>query len=250
MARLLAGFSNVIEVIEKEFGAEIKEAGTTPAHVMMSWFYATQRDFTYLSISGSYTAMPKVFAATLPRALAIALDPAPDYPSVSRVRSFPKDKMDRVLAELKQLKGRPGLVDAFSTLWDAGFEIYAVSNGAKEGTKALLATLDDSNSNRKDVFVNGEFDKYIVSCDEVQKAKPSPEIYARTLELAGADPKQGDECWFIAAHSWDLLPARNAGFKTAYVDFEEIYPCEEIYGKPDVFEDGLAKAAKKIVGEI
>jgi 2-haloacid dehalogenase len=215
--------------------------------------------------------MPKVFAATLPRALAIALDPAPDYPSVSRVRSFPKDKMDRVLAELKQLKGRPGLVDAFSTLWDAGFEIYAVSNGAKEGTKALLATLDDSNSNRKDVFVNGEFDKYIVSCDEVQKAKPSPEIvsfcesalatwacqltclctqYARTLELAGADPKQGDECWFIAAHSWDLLPARNAGFKTAYVDFEEIYPCEEIYGKPDVFEDGLAKAAKKIVGEI
>jgi hypothetical protein len=38
MARLLAGFSNVIEVIEKEFGAEIKEAGTTPAHVMMSWW--------------------------------------------------------------------------------------------------------------------------------------------------------------------------------------------------------------------
>ena len=151
---------------------------THPSHPC-EWprrFYATQRDFTYLSISGSYTAMPKVFAATLPRALAIALDPAPDYPSVSRVRSFPKDKMDRVLAELKQLKGRPGLVDAFSTLWDAGFEIYAVSNGAKEGTKALLATLDDSNSNRKDVFVNGEFDKYIVSCDEVQKAKPSPEI--------------------------------------------------------------------------
>ena len=74
--------------------------------------------------------------------------------------------------------------------------------------------------------------------------------YARTLERAGADPKQGDECWFIAAHTWDLLPARSAGFKTAYVDFEEIYPCEEIYGKPDVFEDGLAKAAKKIVGEI
>jgi 2-haloacid dehalogenase len=45
------------------------------------------------------------------------------------------------------------------------------------------------------------------------------------------------------------LPARNAGFKTAYVTFEEINGCEQIFGTPDVTEDGLAKAAKSIVDQ-
>ena len=52
--------------------------------------------------------------------------------------------------------------------------MYAVSNGAAETTKGLLRNCQSHN--RKDVFVSGEFDKYIISCDEVKKAKPSPEV--------------------------------------------------------------------------
>ena len=70
--------------------------------------------------------------------------------------------------------------------------------------------------------------------------------YKYALEKAGADPSK-DVCWFVAAHNWDLLPARQAGFKTAYVTFEEIVACEDIFGQPDITEDGLAKAAKSIV---
>lgn len=137
-------------------------------------FYATQRDFTYLSLCDKYTPIGQVFAATLQRSLAIALDPAPEYPSVSRKTSFPEDKTGKILAQLKQLTARPGLVDSFETLWEAGFEVYAVSNGAAETTKGLLRNC--RSHNRKDVFISGEFDKNIISCDEVRKAKPSPEI--------------------------------------------------------------------------
>lgn len=31
------GFDNLIQALDEEFGAEIKQAGTTPAHVMMAW---------------------------------------------------------------------------------------------------------------------------------------------------------------------------------------------------------------------
>ena len=44
--------------------------------------------------------------------------------------------------------------------------------------------------------------------------------------------------------------AKQVGFKTAFVTFEEIVTCEDIYSKPDVIEDGLAKLAKAIVGRI
>jgi hypothetical protein len=120
------------------------------------------------------TPIGKVFASTLSRSLAIALDPAPKYPSTSRVSSFSEDKLERVLSNLKSLPGRPGLVDGFETLWKAGFEVYAVSNGATATTKGYLANLEPKS--KPDIFTSGEFDKYIISCDEVKKAKPSPDV--------------------------------------------------------------------------
>lgn len=75
---------------------------------------------------------------------------------------------------MKTLPARPGLVDGFETLWKAGFEIYAVSNGSIESTKGLLAQTQPKNN--PDVFTSGEFDKYIVSCDEVKRAKPNADI--------------------------------------------------------------------------
>lgn len=73
--------------------------------------------------------------------------------------------------------------------------------------------------------------------------------YELTLKQAAADPSK-DDCWFVAAHTWDLHAAKQVGFKTAFVTFEEIVTCEDIYSKPDVIEDGLAKLAKAIVGRI
>jgi 2-haloacid dehalogenase len=127
-----------------------------------------------LIVTCDSTPIAKVFAGTLPRALAIALDPAPEYPSISRVTSFPQEKLQKITAGLRQLPVRPGLIDSFETLWRAGFEVYAVSNGAKDSTKALLSQVESKL--KKDVFTSGEFEKYIISCDEVKMAKPAPDV--------------------------------------------------------------------------
>ncbi|KAK9893194.1 HAD-like protein [Cystobasidium minutum MCA 4210] len=206
-------FDNLIQALDEEFGPEIKNAGTTPFHMMMSWFYATQRDSTYLNLCGQYIPIGKVFASTLSRALA-------------RV-SFDDTR----------------LVDGFEALWEAGFEVYAVSNGAIATTREYLAGLQPKC--KPGIFTKGNSDNYIVSCDEVKESKPSLSIYKHALRKAGADPSK-DVCWLVAAHTWDLLSARQAGFKTAYVTFEEIVACEDLFGKPDITEDCLVKAAESI----
>lgn len=241
------GFSNIVQAIEEEFGAELKQAGTTSSHVMTSWYTQATRDFTFLSVSEQYTPTAKVFEATLPRVLATALDPSPQYPSISRVTTFPEDKLKRIVAELPKLPARPGLVDAFGTLQKAGFEVYAVSNGSKQTVQGLFGAVDSPR--KPEIFTSSAFETRIVSCDDLKTAKPSPQVYRHALDITGADPAKGDICWFIAAHSWDLLSARKAGFKTGYVTFEEIVGCEEIFGKPDATEDGLAKLAKTIVDQ-
>jgi 2-haloacid dehalogenase len=45
----LPGFASVISALDEEFGPELKKAGTTPAHVFMSWF----ADFSWTRWSDS-----------------------------------------------------------------------------------------------------------------------------------------------------------------------------------------------------
>ena len=77
-------------------------------------------------------------------------------------------------AELRKLPARPGLIDSFETLWKAGFEVYAVSNGSADTVKALFSGVESPA--KPDMFTSSEFEKYIVSCDDVGKAKPCPEV--------------------------------------------------------------------------
>ena len=116
--------------------------------------------------------MPKVWKATLPRALAIAINPHIEFPTTSLTDSFDSSKLDSVASELSKLPARPGLDNCYKTLWEAGYDIYAVSNGAKSGTKTLLNQVDFE----KPVFTGADAENFIVSCDDVKKAKPFLDI--------------------------------------------------------------------------
>jgi len=79
----------------------------------------------------------------------------------------------------------------------------------------------------------------MLSCDEIQVAKPDVKVYENTnarLDSRGCEP--GDR-WFVAAHSWDLIAARKAGFKTAWVASEEGDPCTGLFGEFDVVASDL-----------
>lgn len=88
-------------------------------------------------------------------------------------------------------------------------------------------------------------DEHLLSCDDLGVAKPDAKVYGNTNEVL---TKRGcvGERWFVAAHSWDLIAARKAGFRTAWIEHEEGDACEEIFGRFDVKAKDLRECLEKI----
>jgi len=142
------------------------------------------------------------------------------------------------------------LIECVQRLRESGIECYAVTNGAQESTKGLYRQAQEASSSLPSGsnFL-GDLDNAVLSCDDIQMAKPDPRLvsgqpgtafqsensikYAYVRENIGIS--SSDIAYFVAAHkwvylglfgsldvarSWDLMPAKKNGFKTVYLDFE------------------------------
>jgi 2-haloacid dehalogenase len=54
----------------------------------------------------------------------------------------------------------------------------------------------------------------VVSVDEVRTYKPSPEVYRHLVARGGAS---ADKTWLVSSNGWDVLGAKSAGLKAAWV---------------------------------
>ena len=113
-------------------------------------------------------------------------------------------------------ENRKELLDAYRTLpafkdareglaqtREAGFRLFAFSNGSAEAVEALLAQ-----AGLRDFFLD------VVSVDEVKSFKPNPGVYAHFLRRAGAT---GSEAWLISGNPFDVIGALSAGMRAAWV---------------------------------
>ena len=142
-----------------------------------------------------------VLTLTLPRALALALSgPLPLSP--------PLPDLTPIITALGQLSPAPTLSRALTRLEEANVPAVIVTNGSASTTKTYLARAG------LEGLVRG-----VVSCDEVGRAKPFPEVYAAAHQACdehakppspGRDSERGER-WFVAAHLWDMMGARKAG---------------------------------------
>ncbi|KAK0552608.1 hypothetical protein OC845_001633 [Tilletia horrida] len=184
-----------------------------------------------------------------------------------RENPYPDSVLKPIMESLQHLRPRPGFAEAFtdiyrssSTIKGPDIQIWTATNGGPElARKLLLAAageqhgLDlklrssDSSANGKSTGVG------VFSCDEVKVSKPDPKVYAALRERLGLsktfDQSDPDpvSLWFVASHTWDLFAARGAGFKTAWVSYEEFYAVPGIYGQPDIVAGDLAEAATSIL---
>jgi 2-haloacid dehalogenase len=55
----------------------------------------------------------------------------------------------------------------------------------------------------------------LISAEMAQAYKPAPEVYLTAVRLLGMQP---DEVMLVAAHPFDLMGARGAGLRTAFID--------------------------------
>ncbi|GAA5957307.1 hypothetical protein JCM21900_000804 [Sporobolomyces salmonicolor] len=210
--------------------------------IVEDWFHSAQRDFTcelsHLSMNGQYTPIAKVLKATLPRIYLMSglVPPSAASPSSSST-TFSPSLIDPVVASIPSMPARPGLGACAALLQMHNFRVMAATNGGLETTRGLF-----ENALGKEEAGKWEY----FSCDEDRVAKPSPSVYEdvwKKLGLGGVERKG----WFVASHTWDLFAAKKAGFKTAFVTYEEHLVLPELFGQPDIVATDLEDAARQII---
>jgi 2-haloacid dehalogenase len=82
----------------------------------------------------------------------------------------------------------------------------------------------------------------VIGSDEVSTFKPDPRVYQHAVERVDAEPA---EIVLVAAHGWDVMGAKRAGMRGAWVARGERW-LVPVVPEPDVRAEDLEAAAAKI----
>lgn len=136
-----------------------------------------------------------------------------------------------ILSKIKELPPHNDVSEALNILSKFSFELVAFSNGNKEVLKKQLQFA------RIDHFFNAIF-----SVEDIRQYKPKATSYQYVVNEMKMPKK---DCMMIAAHGWDIVGAKRAGLKTAFIEREGKTPYP--LGKnPDISGKTLLDIAKKL----
>lgn len=138
-----------------------------------------------------------------------------------------------VLAGFAELDAHPDVRPALEYLRDRGVRAVALSNGAAESTRNLLAR-----SGLESLV------ERIFSVDEVARWKPFPEPYLHVASELGLQPAQ---LAMVAVHAWDVHGAKQAGLVTGWADRLE-GSWNPAMAPPDVTGSSLVEVVRGLVG--
>lgn len=114
-----------------------------------------------------------------------------------------EDDEERLLAAYLDLEPYPDVVPGIDALQSQGHALVAFSNGVEASLRELLAragVLD---------HLDG-----IVSVDSIGTFKPNPAVYR---DLAEQLESPRDETWLVSSNYWDVIGARQAGLRAAWL---------------------------------
>lgn len=116
---------------------------------------------------------------------------------------LPESDQGRLLEAYLYLPVFPEVVASLAALKAQGHRLVAFSNGVETSIRALLANagvlpyLED-----------------VVSVDDLRTFKPDPEVYAYLARRTGRVPA---ETWLVSSNAWDVIGAKAAGLRAAWV---------------------------------
>jgi 2-haloacid dehalogenase len=124
---------------------------------------------------------------------------------------------------------RPGL----AALAGEGHAVVAFSNGVETSLRKLLAharLLPPLSA--------------VVSVDDVLSYKPDPAVY---LHLVARGGQPAEHTWLVSANGWDVLGAKSAGLRAAWVRRQTATPWEGWgIAEPDVVVPSLSELVSRI----
>jgi 2-haloacid dehalogenase len=114
-----------------------------------------------------------------------------------------QEDQDRLVEAYQQLDVFPETIPALRELKEEGHTLVAFSNGVEATLRDLLA----SNN------ILGYLDD-VVSVDDLQTFKPSPDVYRYLSERVGRSPA---ETWLVSSNAWDVIGAKATGVRAIWV---------------------------------
>lgn len=124
---------------------------------------------------------------------------------------------------------RPGL----AALGGEGHTLVAFSNGVEVSLRKLLAHA------RLLSALSG-----VVSVDDVSTYKPNPTVYLHLVARGGAPV---DHTWLVSSNAWDVLGAKSAGLRAAWVRRQPKAPWEGWgLAEPDLVVASIGELAGRI----
>lgn len=186
----LVSYEAFFEAIEERLGQRLRANNIGSRIFAYGWMEATEKEYTYLSMSKGYVKVFDIFGPLFYRTLGQA--------GIKEPRAFASDEdLQFLLTSYRNLKLRPGVHECFKRLREGGYTVWCFTSGDTKRVSAYLS--------------NGGVDfpsENLVSCDTVGIGKPAPESYQYVLDKFG---KGNLEAWFAAGHMWDVSAARRFG---------------------------------------
>lgn len=182
-------YDHFFEQLDARLGAKLRAEGIKPKLLAWAWMECAEREYSYLGLSGRYVAFWPTFKPLFFRALYMA--------GIEEPRKFATEEdVDFVVNSYRDLKARPGVVECWKKLREAGFTVWALTSGDTTRVAGYLS--NNGIEMPKENFV---------SCDSLGVGKPAPGAYQHLLGKFGPE----DEVWFAAAHMWDSAAAKQNG---------------------------------------
>jgi 2-haloacid dehalogenase len=137
-----------------------------------------------------------------------------------------------LIAKFNQLPAFNDVIPGLTRLKAQGHTLAAFSNGPEASVRTLMQQsgmapmLDEC-----------------ISVDDVQTYKPSPMVYHYLIQRTHSS---ADQCWLVSSNAWDVIGAKAAGLKTAWIqrDPSKIFDPWEF--EPDLVVRDLIELSEKI----
>ncbi len=183
------------------------------------WFARTLRNGFALTCAGTYRTFPDVAGSAL-----ISLDP----------ERLGGEQVRELFDAFGQLTPHPEVADALARARSTGIDMVTLSVGNASNVERLF-----ERAGMADLVTRH------LSCEDVQRWKPSPEPYLHTCRALETDPST---TWMVAAHAWDLAGARSVGMKTAWLSRLE-GEFDTNFGAPDVSGRDMGEVIDRLIAD-
>ncbi|MCP1313229.1 MULTISPECIES: haloacid dehalogenase type II [unclassified Halomonas] len=141
---------------------------------------------------------------------------------------------DHLMSAYAELPAFDDALAALDRLKSAGFRCVAFSSGTQEAMGELLGRAGAA-----------RYMDELVSVDEIKRFKPDPAVYAYLRTRLDSRP---EHTWLISSNPFDVIGAKQAGLKSAWVRRRSDAPFDPWGIEPDMTVPDLQAFAERMMG--